>query len=190
LYLSQGINEIELRSTTGILLQQLTTARVASADTAAITVQAEAGILHGAAAVTTLAASTGTNASGLKFVGYVGSVAANYLEIPRAAGFNTAGKYDVVVTYANAEVVGAHAYNPQVVDRKLEVTETGGSGIAGSAYFRYTYSWNSFWERTIPVTLTTTSGSLKLGNPSAWAPNIDKVTVAPVVIGTPTTVAG
>lgn len=190
LYLSQGINEIELRSTTGILLQQLTTTRVASADSAAITVQAEAGVLHGTAAITTLAASTGSNASGLKFVGFVGNGAANYLEIPRAAGFNTAGKYDVVVTYSNAEVVGAHAYNPQVVDRRIDVTETGGSSTAGSAYFRYTYSWNSFWERTIPVTLTTTGGSIKLGNASAYTPDIDKVVIAPVVIGTPTTVLG
>lgn len=190
LFLSQGINEIELRSQNGILLQQLTTTRVASADASAITVQAEAGVMHGAASVTTLAASTGTNASALKYVGWVGSVAANYLEIPRAAGFNTAGNYDVVVTYANAEVVGTHAYNPQVVDRRLDITEAGGSGVADSSYFRYTYSWNSFWERTIPVTLTTSGGSLNLGNSSAWAPNIDKVTIAPVVIGTPTTVLG
>ena len=80
----------------------------------------------------------------------------------------------------------AHPYNPQVVDRRLEVTETGGGSAHG--YFRYTYAWNSFLERTIPITLTTAGGALVFGNPTAYAPDIDKITIAPAVLGTPTTV--
>jgi hypothetical protein len=189
LNLSQGINEIELRSETGALIQQLTTVRAASADAAAVTIEAEAAILHGSASVATLATSTGTNASGEKYVGFVGQGSANTLEIPRQAGFDSPGQYDISVTYSNAELSGAHAYNPQVIDRRLEVTEQGITGSAGSAYFRYTYAWESFWERTIPATLTTGSAPIVLGNPAGWAPNIDKVRIAPVSLGTPSTVA-
>ncbi|PRY69493.1 hypothetical protein B0I08_102167 [Glaciihabitans tibetensis] len=194
LHLTQGINEIELRSKKGALIKQVTTTRIASADTAAVTVEAENATLRGAAAVASIGSSTGTNVSGGRYVGYVGNGAANTLEIERAAGINTAGAYNVTVAYSNAELSGAHDYNPQVVDRRIDVSEGavsegGVAGSAGSAYFRYTYSWNSFWERTIPVTLTTATDPLVFGNTTAYTPNIDRVTIAPVVLGTPTTVA-
>ncbi|NQX28113.1 hypothetical protein HQQ81_12245 [Microbacteriaceae bacterium VKM Ac-2854] len=158
-------------------------------DPAAVVVEAENATLRGAAAVTTLAASTGTNASGSKFVGFVGNGAANTIEIPRSAGITAAGEYDIAVSYSNAELSGAHDYNPQVVDRRIDVSEKDIAGSAGHAYFRYTYSWNSFWERTIPVTLTSASAPIVLGNASAYAPNIDRITIAPVSLGTPTTVS-
>lgn len=76
---------------------------------------------------------------------------------------------------------GTHDYNPQVIDRRLNVTETGGG--SGYAYFRYTYAWNSLLERSIPVTLTTADGSLVFGNPDAYAPDIDRITIAPATVG-------
>ncbi|MEJ3743914.1 hypothetical protein WEI85_11550 [Actinomycetes bacterium KLBMP 9797] len=184
-HLSQGINEVEVRSTKGILLKQLTTTRAAAADRNAVTIEAEDAVRHGAAAVATYADSSGSNASGLKGLGYVGNGAANTFEVPRGRGFDKPGAYNIAVTYANAELSGRHDYNPQVVDRRLNVT-VGGEQV-GYAYFRYTYAWNSFLERTIPVTLTTTGGSLVFGNPDAYAPDIDKITIAPVVVGTPRT---
>ena len=60
--------------------------------------------------------------------------------------------------------------------------------VVGLGYFRHTYSWNSFWERTVPLTLTTDNGSLSLGDNSTYAPDIDSVTIAPIVVGQPTTV--
>ena len=189
-HLAQGINEIELRSPAGVLLQQVTTIRAAAADAAAVTVEAENAVRHGATVVNTYASASGTNASGLKGVGFVGNGAANTFEVPRAAGFDRPGLYDVTVTYANAELGGAHAYNPQVVDRRLDATETGGSAAgAGHAYFRYTYAWNSFLERTIPVELTTAAGSLVFGNATKYAPDVDKLTIAPAAVGTPSTVS-
>jgi len=189
-HLSQGINEVELTSGGGAYVQGITTTRAAESDTAAVTIEAENATLHGNAVARTLAAGTGSNATGMKVVGNVGAGAANYLEIPRQEKFSTAGEYDLVVRYANAELSGRHDYNPQVVDRKISVGETGNPAEAGNAYFRYTYSWDSFWERTIPVTLATTDGALTLGNADAYAPDIDSVTIAPVVVGTPTTVPG
>jgi len=187
-HLSQGINEVEIRSKKGILLRQLTTTRAAAADTAAVTIEAENTVRRGATTINTYADSSGSNASGLKSLGYVGNGAANTFEVPRGPGFDKPGEYNIAVSYANAELGGRHDYNPQVIDRRLEVTETGGTGTT-HAYFRYTYTWNSFLERTIPVKLTTAGGALVFGNPTAYAPDIDKLIIAPITVGTPTTVA-
>lgn len=186
-HLSQGINEVEVRSAAGILLQQLTTTRTAHADGAAITIEAEDTIRHGATAVATYPDGSGSNASGLAALGYVGNGAANTFEVPRRPGFDRPGDYDIAVTYANAELGGDHAYNPQVIDRRLDVTEVGGE--TAHAHFRYTYAWHSFLERTIPVRLATADGPLIFGNPDSYAPDIDKITIAPATVGRPTTAA-
>ncbi|WP_205327190.1 hypothetical protein [Glycomyces sp. YM15] len=185
-HLNEGINEIELRSPDGAVVQSLTTIRDRAADSAAVSVEAEDMTLHGQASITTLADSTGTNASGNAFAGWIGNGTANTVEIARD-GFAAAGDYDLTVYYANAETSGQHDYNPQVVDRLLEVAE-GGEQV-GHAYFRYTYSWNSFSQRTIPVTLSTADETLQLGNAGSWAPDIDRVVIAPRLIGAPTTAA-
>ncbi|HEX2143416.1 MAG TPA: hypothetical protein VHG10_02795 [Glycomyces sp.] len=183
-HLNEGINEIELRSPDGAVVGSLTTVRDREADSAAVSIEGEDMALHGQASVTDLADSTGTNASGSSFVGWIGNGEANAVEIARD-GFAEAGDYDLTVFYANAETSGQHDYNPQVVDRRLEVQE--GSEAVGHAYFRYTYSWNSFSQRTVPVTLSTADQPLRLGNAEAWAPNIDRVVIAPRLLGAPTT---
>ncbi|MDT0441220.1 hypothetical protein [Streptomyces johnsoniae] len=184
-HLAEGINELEVTSAEGIAVSSVTTARNAAADAAAVTVQAEDAVLHGAAAVETLPESSGSNASGGSVVRYLGNDTAearNRLEIPRQPGFDAPGDYTVVVRYANAETSGDHDYNPQVVDRGLQITEDGAEGYAGRGMFRNNHHWDSFWERSVGVTLTTTNGSLFLGNdvPGAWAPDIDSVTIAPL----------
>jgi hypothetical protein len=186
-HLNEGINELELRSRGGARVRSVTVTRAADADAAATTVEAEDLALGGDARVVGVDPSSGSNASGGKYVGSVGQGDENHIVVPRGAGFDTPGDYDVVVHYANAETSGQHDYNPQVVDRQVVVTEGDDAARVGSGYFRYTYSWHSFWQRTIPVTLTTGTGDLRLGNPTAWAPDIDKVTIAPLVTGTPTT---
>lgn len=186
-HLVEGINEIEVRSATGASVASITTVRARAADEAAISIEAEDATLLGAAAVSTPATGTGSNVSGGAYVGWVGNGAANAIEIPRAAGFDRPGDYDVTVHYSNAELSGRHDYNPQVVDRRLEVSE--GSTPVGHAYFRYTYSWDSFWQRTIPVTLTTADAAIRLGNAGAWAPNLDRIVIAPRVLGEPVTTA-
>lgn len=189
LHLSQGINEIELRSPEGVLLEQVTTIRAADGDASATTIEAESATLAGAASVFQLSPGSGSNASGSAKVGYLGNGAGNTMRVDRQAGFAAPGEYDIVVRYANAELSGRHDYNPQVVDRKLIVTEDGSPETAAAKYFRYTYSWDSFWERTIPITLTTADGALTFGNPDWYAPDVDRITIAPVLLGTPTTVS-
>ncbi|MCI2959485.1 hypothetical protein MN032_17510 [Agromyces atrinae] len=188
LHLAEGINEIELHST-GILLEKVVTTRAADSDALATTIEAEDATLAGAAAITRPNASAGSNASGGAYVGFIGNGEANTFTVDRQEAFSAPGDYDVVVHFANAETSGRHDYNPQVVDRLLTVTETGSPETASSKYFRYTYSWDSFWERTIPLTLTTTDGALVFGNTDGYAPNVDKVVIAPVIAGAPTTVS-
>jgi hypothetical protein len=183
-HLVEGINEIEIRSPEGALVESLTTVRAREADEAAVAIEAEDAVLHGSAAVTALDEETGTNASGGAFVGWIGNGEANAIEIGRE-GFAEAGEYDVTVHYANAELSGDHDYNPQVVDRMLQVRE--GDAEVGHAYFRYTYSWDSFSQRSIAVTLSTADEPLRLGNADAWAPNIDRIVVSPRLVGDPTT---
>ncbi len=193
-YLSEGINEIAISSDSGVNLSALTTTRNEQADDSAVTVEAEDGTLHGSARVTTLPDSSGSNASGGAFVDYLGNDTAdsdNTLEIARQDGFDEPGRYTVVVRYANAELLGDHPYNPQVVDRGLQISESGAEGYAGEGMFRNNHHWDSFWDRSISVTLSTADGALTFGNdqPDAWAPNIDAVTIAPVIAGGFETVA-
>jgi len=187
LHLVEGINELEISSGNGSVVRSVGTTRVREADDAEVSIEAESASLSGTAEAIALPESSGTNASGAAYVGSVGDGAENAIEIARTSGIDAAGDYDVTVHYANAELSGDHDYNPQVVDRRIDVSE-GGEGV-GHAYFRYTYSWDSFWERTIPVTLTTADQPLRLGNESAHAPNIDRIVIAPRVLGEPVTEA-
>lgn len=183
-HLVEGVNEIELSSPEGAVVESLTTVRAREADEAAVSVEAEDAVHHGEASVTVLDDEAGSNASGSAYVGWIGGGAENAVEIARD-GFAAPGEYDLTVHYANAELSGDHDYNPQVVDRLLEVSE--GAEPVGDAHFRYTYSWDSFWERTLPVTLSTADEPLRLGNAASWAPNIDRVVIAPRLLGEPTT---
>lgn len=188
-HLPEGINEVELTSARGVKIATVVVTRTPQADSAAHVIEAENARLNGTARAVADPSTSPTNASGGAHVEWIGQGAGNSVEVPRVAGIDRAGDYNVVVRYANAELGSEHPYNPQVVDRRLEVGEAGVTGVAGSAYFRYTHTWNSYWDHTVQVRLSTTGGALRLYNPDAWAPNIDRVTVAPVVVGTPTTVA-
>ncbi len=84
--------------------------------------------------------------------------------------------------YANAEKNTGHAYNTDVITRFLDVTEDGGATTRGA--FRNNYSWKGFWTHTVPLDLTTASGSLRLGNTTGNAPNIDWLAISPLVTKT------
>ncbi|MBB2975565.1 hypothetical protein FHX49_001131 [Microbacterium endophyticum] len=181
-HLVEGINEVELHSDAASI-GKVSTQRAREADDAQVSVEAEAATLGGTASVSSAAA--GSNASGGKYVGYVGNGAANTIAINRTTGIDQPGDYDVTVHYSNAEVSGRHDYNPQVVDRRIDLAEAGSP--VGQGYFRYTYAWESFWQRSVAVTLQTGDQPLVLGNASAYAPNIDRIVVSPRVLGAPTT---
>lgn len=192
-FLPQGVNELTIAAPAGALVQDVTTLRgsaqkASDADAANVfRSEAEALPRAGAAVVQTVAAGSNgsADASGVvKDVGYIGNGAANTVTVPRPAGF-AAGDYQLVLGAANADKAAAINYNPQVISRFIDVTETGGNAVRASV--RHNYSWDSFWDKTIPLTLTTAGGALTLGNATAYAPNIDTVTLAKFVVGAPVT---
>jgi len=191
-FLPQGVNELKVTASSGAAVAGITTLRAAAqkaadADPANVfRSEAEALPLSGAARVQTDAAGSNgsADASGtVHDVGYIGNGAGNTVAIPRPSGFG-AGDYQLVLGASNDDKAGAINYNPQVISRFLDITETGGS--AARAAFRNDYAWNSYWDKTVPLSLTTAGGTLVLGNSTAYGPNLDTVTLAKFVAGVPT----
>jgi hypothetical protein len=184
LHLAEGINEIVLASSAEVRVQALATRRNRGADANAYRVSAETARVLGAARFTAVDQSAGSNVSGTGYVNGLGGGASNAVEISRPSSVG-AGDYDLTVVYSNAQVAGKHDYNPQVVDLSLSVSEA--DTVVGSARLRYTYSWISFWQRTLPVTLKTGAASVKIFSGGDVGPYIDSVVFAPVQPVTPVT---
>ncbi|SMF10535.1 hypothetical protein [Cellulosimicrobium composti] len=176
-HLAKGITELTVSSPDGVRLTSLTTVRAADADDAAAPVEAE-DVLALAGGARLESVSQPTDVSGLQ-VAWLGGSAESVAVWERPEGLG-AGQYDLVVRYANAEKNTGHAYNTDVVSRFLDVTEEGGSTTRGA--FRHNYSWKGFWTHTIALDLATDDGALTLGNATGWAPNLDTLALAPLVL--------
>jgi hypothetical protein len=166
-HLSQGINEVEIRSAKGILLKQLTTTRAAAADTAAVTIEAENASARAPPRSSPTPTAPAATPRRLKGLGYVGNGAANTFEVPRGPGFD------------KPATTTSRSATPTPSWRRPRLQPAGHRPAAGGHRDRRRHRarllplhvrWNSFLERTIPVTLTTAGGSLVFGNPTAYAP--------------------
>jgi hypothetical protein len=194
-YLPQGINELTVSAPPGdVLLRDVTTSRGAAQLAAEVNpanvhrAEAESLTLSGTAAVESLPATTGSNGSAdadgvVRDVTGVGKGAANTITMARPAGFGP-GQYQLVFGASNADKSDPINYNPQVINRFVDITETGGT--TAHAAFRNNYSWNSFWDKTVPLNLVTPTGALTIGNDTTLAPNLDTVTLAKFTTGAPT----
>lgn len=195
IWLPQGISELTLASSSGAVVSDIrtvrgSTQRAADANASyAYRVEGENLALAGTAQAVVIPASAGSNGDAdstgaVTKLGYLGNGSANTATLSRPSGFG-AGPYVLTVSAANADQSSNLNYNPQVVNRFLDVTETGGTTTRGT--FRNDYSWSSFWDTSIPLDLTTASGELVLGNETAYAPDIDVVTLAKLVAGSAST---
>ena len=115
-------------------------------------------------------------AYGGKYVGWIGNGAANTLSftsvtVPRA------GTYRVMVSYADADGESSGNYNTNLIDRGFTLTTSAGTSV--TAYARNTYSWDQFDTVEVTVRLNAGSNTITIGNSSYYAPNIDKIIVAP-----------
>ncbi|WP_372490209.1 hypothetical protein [Nocardioides bruguierae] len=193
-WLSEGVHEVQVSSDAGVLLDDLTTLRgpdqvAADADTAdVLALEAEDLQAAGNAHASTIPANVGSNGSAdasgaVTKVVDVGNGPGNTLTLTRPTALG-ADDYVLTFGYANAERVSGINYNPQVVSRFLDVDEVGGSSTR--VPFRHNYSWSSFWDTSVPVTLTTVGGDLVLGNDEAYGPDLDTVTLARAVVATST----
>ncbi|SDT27630.1 carbohydrate-binding protein [Actinoplanes derwentensis] len=136
--------------------------------------ESSANTRGGTAVVTADSAASGGN-----YVGWIGAGAANTL---RFNGVNApaAGRYRLVVRYANAEVVGEHQYNNNIVDRYAEISVNGGA--VKKHYFRNTLAWTTYYTTTVDVDLAAGANTITFGNPSSgYAPNIDRIQIAAVL---------
>jgi hypothetical protein len=174
-WLHAGINNITYTAT-GAALARVDRLDV-TPDTAdagsAVTYQAEASgnTLGGTAAV-----QANSHADGGSYVGWIGNGAANTLTFHVTAP--ATGDYALAVTYANDDVVTQVSSNVNLVDRAATITTSGGTNE--TVHFRNTYSWDQFWTVDTTVHLNAGAGTVTFANPSAFAPNIDRITLAPV----------
>ena len=173
LYLAAGINRIAVSPNSGTTLTLSDLKVAGSGDTSGVTkYEAESATLAGQAKV-----QSDSWASGGKNVGYIGNGSGNTLTFGNVSA-SAAGRYTVVIHYAQNDRSGTGNYNTNVESRTAQLSVNGGS--ASTLTFRNTYSWNDYW--TLPTTVTLNSGTntLKFSNSSSWAPDIDYVEVAPV----------
>jgi len=178
-YLHAGINPVQYvntgRRTVGIGSLDVTPDAAADARAAA-TYQAAAprNILSG-----TAVAQSDPYASGGMDVGWIGNGAANTLTFTGVRA-SRAGTYRVMVSYADDDRQGTGNYNTNLIDRGFTVSTP--AGTDETVYARNTYSWDQFVAIEVTVRLDAGLNTITFGNPSAFAPNVDKITVAPAAL--------
>ncbi|MEE6310438.1 carbohydrate-binding protein [Plantactinospora veratri] len=124
----------------------------------------------------TAARASNSGASGGQYVGFIGAGSGNTLRFNNVSVPST-GRYRMVVAYANAEVVGDHQYNNNIVDRGADISVNGGA--ARRVYFRNTLSWSTFRTTVVDVDLVAGANTITFGNSSSgYGPNIDLIRIA------------
>ncbi|ASS97004.1 hypothetical protein [Peribacillus simplex] len=107
------------------------------------------------------------NASGGKYVNGISSFDGKerYLEVPNIV-VPKAGKYKLVVQYANGEYSGSHSYNNNVVERYAQVSVNGSE--PKTVYFKNTISWQEFATVTMDVDLKKGKNAIKFFNDNTY----------------------
>jgi len=147
----------------------------ASGTVTAYEAEAAANTRAGTAVVVSDSAASGGN-----YVGWLGAGAANTLRFNSVTA-STAGRYRMVVGYANGELGdGATNYNSNIVDRYAEISVNGGT--AKKVYFRNTLGWSNYWTTVVDVDLVAGANTVTFGNSSSgYAPNLDRIQIAAAV---------
>jgi hypothetical protein len=118
--------------------------------------EAEAATLGGAVNLRNVA-----GASGGQVVGYVGNGAANYVQFAATAA--TAGSRQLTIHYISGSA------------RSATVSVNGGA--ATTLNFPSTGGWSTVGTLTTTVSLNAGSNTIRLTNPTAYAPDFDRVTL-------------
>ncbi|WP_461008410.1 CBM35 domain-containing protein [Streptomyces capparidis] len=171
LYLAAGNNRVTATADPGTALRGLDVTGSGSASGARSYEGAQAALTGGARLVDS------PHASGGSYIGWLGngadSKAAFTVDAPRA------GRHLLVVHYAhNDRRDNGHAYNTDIVSRTADITA---GGTTRRVTFKNTWSWDDYWTLAVPVDLARGSNTITFGNAAAWAPNIDRIELAPVL---------
>ena len=118
-------------------------------------------------------------AYGGKDVGFVGNGAANTLTFTGVRAPRS-GTYRVMVSYADDDRAGSGNYNSNLIDRAFTVSTS--AGTSETVYARNTYSWDQFDTIEVTVQLNAGLNTITFSNPAGYAPNFDKIAVAPAVL--------
>jgi hypothetical protein len=200
-YLSAGINKVVVTGDGGVVtLDKLTVTPAGGAQPGVSTYQAEGGTLAGTAKV-----DNGYSQANGGVVTGIGGGPANSLTF--TVHTPAPGRYGMTVRFANNQQIIANHYNPDLMTAPADISVNGGPTF--HVNFGNTFSWNQFWNLTIPVQLrrgvntirfiadpqynygSTTIGVIYsgsgVGQPlrSETAPNIDQITLAPFQLHTP-----
>jgi hypothetical protein len=108
------------------------------------------------------AARSSAGASGGALVGYVGNGTANYLQFNNVSTAS-AGTHQLTVYYTSAE------------SRSATVSVDGGA--ATTVNTPSTGGWDTVGSVTVTVTLTAGTNTIRFGNPTAWASDLDRIVV-------------
>jgi len=165
-YLHAGINPVTYTGS-GVL----DGLHVTPASGPATTYAASSGTLSGTAVVT-----ADSYAYGGEYVGFIGDGAANTIAFTGVYAAKT-GTYRMMVSYADADGESSVNYNTNLIDRGFLLTTSAGTSV--TTYARNTYSWDQFDTVEVTVRLDAGTNTITIGNSSYYAPNIDKIIVAP-----------
>ena len=175
LYLTAGNNRVTA-GPAGAAPVRLSSLDVTGAgdDTAGVRgYEAESGALSG-----TAKPESGAHASGGRYAGWLGNGASNTATLTVQAP--AAGRYLMAVRYANNERRdNGHAYNTDIVSRGADITV--GKGKPRRVMFKNTWGWDDYWTLAVPVDLAKGANTVTFANPGAYAPNLDRVDLAPVI---------
>ncbi|OBR65877.1 hypothetical protein A7K91_18050 [Paenibacillus oryzae] len=169
MFLRTGINLLDVKSSAPLSLDYVHA--VYAGKTPMLSIEAEDAHIVGAPAGSELPLiredAFAKYASGGKYVSGITSYdgAERYLElqniiVPRD------GVYKMVVTYANGESSGTHAYNNDVVERYAQISINGEA--PQTVYFKNTISWQQYATQTIDVELKAGSNTIRFSNNNTY----------------------
>ncbi|QYR21026.1 hypothetical protein KZ483_25395 [Paenibacillus sp. sptzw28] len=169
MFLRTGINLIDIRSTSDLSMDYIE-AQYTGKD-AVFVKEAEDAAVVGAPAQAdppliredafARYASGGKYVNGItSYDGQERSLEISDVNVPRA------GKYKMVITYANGEYSGSHSYNNNVVERYAQVSVNGAA--PQTVFFKNTISWQQFATVTIDAELQEGMNTIRFSNNNTY----------------------
>jgi len=198
IFLSGGVNKIEVVGTGGTLLVDRVVIGKAVAPQATTSYEAEAATITGPAVVRDLSLASGGKAVGQIGGGRDGASKIVFGDVQAAAD----GSYALTLRYSNEEQSPATHYNPDPIARHADITV---NGVTQRVLFPHTFHQNQLWDLSVPVTLKKGTNVIEITSKelpgfdgvtylsdtfpgvqlvSQYAPNIDRISVTPLVAST------
>ncbi|GBF77428.1 hypothetical protein PA598K_05980 [Paenibacillus sp. 598K] len=169
MFLRTGINLIDVKSSAPLSLDYVRA--VYEGQTPILSIEAEEAHIVGTPAGSELplirSDAFAKYASGGKYVNGITSYdgAERYLEVQDIV-VPKDGIYKMVVTYANGESSGTHAYNNDVVERYAQISVNGEA--PQTVYFKNTISWQQFATQTLDVELKAGTNTIRFSNNNTY----------------------